>query len=128
MVRNSGSDFLVAGGPTKTWFVGNSLVTITTSTARESLCKFCLSNRPKYDSIAGTTGSSAPRSLSDYLSACTCQASSWAEIKIRRPAGNTGWMMHLQNRPHPLSLTHPSAHKIPENEISLFVHQLAAVL
>lgn len=48
-----------------------------------------------------------------------CWHSSWAEIKIRRPAGNTGWMMSLQNRPHPLSLTHPSSLGIPESELSL---------
>ncbi len=65
------------------------------------------------------SGYSAPSSLSDYLGVCTCQNTSWGEIKIRRPAGNTGWMMHLQNRPHPLSLTHPAANSIPQSNISL---------
>ena len=48
-----------------------------------------------------------------------CWHSGWAEIKIRRPSGNTGWMMSLQNRPHPLSLTHPSSLSIPESELGL---------
>ena len=50
---------------------------------------------------------------------CSCRSSGWAEIKIRRPTGNVGWMMHLQNRPHPLSLTHPSVHSIPCSEVGL---------
>lgn len=29
---------------------------------------------------------------------CSCWCSSWAEILIRRPTGNTSWMMKIQNR------------------------------
>ena len=52
-------------------------------------------------------------------SLCSCFCGRWAEIKIRRPSGNIGWMMQLQNRPYPLSLTHPSTHGIPESELGL---------
>lgn len=128
--RSSGSDFLVAGGPTKTWVVGNSLVTITTSTMiGEGLCKRCSSNR-----MGDCKGGMPLQSVNDlssiyhgtteFMGVCSCRSSGWAEIKIRRPSGNTGWMMHLQNRPHPLSLTHPSAHSIPDSEIGLLAASL----
>lgn len=122
--RSSSSDFLVAGGPTKTWIVGNSLVTITTSTMGEGLCKRCSLNRMgdgKDDASLHSIGdvSSAYRGTGELTGVCSCRSSGWAEIKIRRPSGNTGWMMHLQNRPHPLSLMQPSAHSIPDSDIGL---------
>jgi len=35
-------------------------------------------------------------------------------------------MMHLQNRPHPLSVTHPSAHTVAQSEMSLLSASLPA--
>ena len=49
----------------------------------------------------------------------SCWHSCWAEIKIRRSSGNTAWMMRLENRPFPLSVTHPSSLAIPESELGL---------
>lgn len=103
----------MSGGPTKTWIVGNSLVTITTSGKLtgdgKGTCKRCVLNEDP-DSTS---------SPDDMALGTTCWHSGWAEIKIRRPSGNTGWMMNLQNRPHPLSLTHPSSLGIPESELGL---------
>ena len=55
----------------------------------------------------------------------TCWHSGWAEIRVRRSSGNTGWMMRLQNRPHPLSMTHPSSHGIPETELGLLATSIS---
>lgn len=116
--RSSGSEYLVSGGPTKTWIIGNSLVTITTSgKLGDGTCKRCALNRTEddlqdYFNLGQDTGEAPPLFSG-------CWHSGWAEIRIRRPAGNTGWMMRLQNRPHPLSLTHPSTHGIPESELGL---------
>ncbi len=54
-----------------------------------------------------------------------CWHSGWAEIRVRRSSGNTGWMMYLQNRLQPLSLTHPSTHGIPESELSLLATSIS---
>lgn len=109
-VRSAESDFLVSGGPTKTWIVGNSLVTITTSGKltgdANGSCKRCA----LYED-AGL--------FSSTILGTGCWHGGWAEIKIRRPSGNTGWMMSLQNGLHPLSLTHPSSLGIPESELVL---------
>ena len=29
---------------------------------------------------------------------CSCWSWGWAEVKVRRPSGSTGWMVELQNR------------------------------
>ncbi|KAG1709737.1 Tuberin [Nymphon striatum] len=31
---------------------------------------------------------------------CSCWCQGWAEVKIRRPTGNTSWMMRIQNEPY----------------------------
>ena len=104
--RSSGAEFLVAGGPSKTWIVANSLVTITTSGqggGRSGTCMRCASTRnqphppievPPPDSLS----SPAPQ-------LCSCWCRGWAEINIRRPSGNISWLMRVQNRLQPL---HPS--------------------
>ena len=120
--RSSGSNFLISGGPSKTWIIGNSLVTITTSRTGggsvNGVCKRCVLNKkgdvPVGVSPLRTNGSNMVDQMSEF---CDCWRSGWAEIKIRRPSGNTGWMMRLENRPHPLSLTHPSTYSVPESEL-----------
>ena len=111
--RSSGAEFLVAGGPTKTWIVANSLVTITTSGqggGRSGTCARCASNRKitPYPTPLSSTfedpfsrlyGNSSPPQL------CSCWCRGWAEITIRRPTGNISWLMRVQNRLQPL---HPT--------------------
>ena len=114
--RSSGADFLLSGGPSKTWVVANSLVTITTSGqggGRTGICKRCAALR---------TNLSEPEVFpsevrSDTLCSCWCKG--WAEIKIRRPTGNISWLMRLQNRLHPLSLTNPASLSVPESDLGL---------
>ena len=105
--RSSGAEFLVAGGPTKTWIVANSLVTITTSGqggGRSGTCARCASNRK-------TTGPHPPPLLlsafedSSPPQLCSCWCRGWAEITIRRPTGNISWLMRVQNRLQPLQPT-----------------------
>lgn len=102
--RTSGAEVLVAGGPSKTWIVANSLVTITTSGqggGRSGSCWRCASNR-------STPHPSVDAPPPDKLSPpqlCSCWCRGWAEITIRRPSGNISWLMRVQNRLHPL---HPS--------------------
>lgn len=146
LYRSSGSEFLVAGGPTKTWIVGNSLVTITTSgklvDGESGVCKRCalkgvgphseleaggsstaLGHSPGSTYKALLQTSSSPSSSTSSSSSSSflgsCWHSGWAEIKIRRSSGNTAWMMQLENRPHPLSLTHPSHLGMLESEVGL---------
>ena len=103
--RSSGAEFLVAGGPSKTWIVANSLVTITTSGqggGRSGTCARCASNRsmphtPIEDPLLH--GNSSPPQL------CSCWCRGWAEITIRRPSGNISWLMRVQNRLQPLQPT-----------------------
>lgn len=105
--RSSGAEFLVAGGPTKTWIVANSLVTITTSGqggGRSGMCARCASNRK-------TAAPHPPSTVEDPLylhgnssspQLCSCWCRGWAEITIRRPTGNISWLMRVQNRLQPL--------------------------
>ena len=122
--RSSGSNFLVSGGPSKTWIVGSSLVTITTSRLGNDLnesCKTCAIHYPKEspNKLSNFNDRKAARTNDDMSLVCSCWRSGWAEIKIRRPSGNTGWMMQLQNQPRPLSLTHPSSHGLRESDLGL---------
>lgn len=116
----------MSGGPSKTWIMGNSLVTITTSGKltddSTGVCLRCAANRVEPDTT--DTGIDSTTSLDEMASAYSCWHGGWAEIKIRRPSGNTAWMMRLQNRPHPLSLTHPSLLGIPESELGLLAASL----
>ena len=111
--RSSGAELLVAGGPTKTWIVANSLVTITTSGqggGRSGTCARCASNRK-------TTTPHPPSTVEDPLylhgnssspQLCSCWCRGWAEITIRRPTGTISWLMRVQNRLqslHPMTST-----------------------
>ena len=113
--RSSGAEFLVAGGPTKTWIVANSLVTITTSGqggGRSASCARCASNRK---TTTPHPQPPLPSTVEDPLylhenssppQLCSCWCRGWAEITIRRPTGNISWLMRVQNRLQPL---HPMA-------------------
>uniref|UniRef100_A0A670JMQ2 Tuberin n=1 Tax=Podarcis muralis TaxID=64176 RepID=A0A670JMQ2_PODMU len=162
--RSPVGEFLLAGGRTKTWLVGNKLVTITTSvgTGTRSLLGLDLSETQnstgassdhtlqvrqtkeapaKLESQAGpqvvrtrnrvrsmsgghalrvgaldtsTSHFSATRSekaapgplqkekanLAAYVPLLT---QGWAEILVRRPTGNTSWLMSLENSLSPFS-------------------------
>lgn len=69
--RIPAADFLLrGGGQTKTWVVGNNVITITTSA--------CMDN---HDSKS-----------------CACFCSDWAEITIRKPSSKVSWLMKFENQ------------------------------
>ncbi|XP_068103396.1 tuberin [Hyperolius riggenbachi] len=157
--RSPVSEFLLDGGRSKTWLVGNKLVTVTTSVGRGT--RFLLgleTGDPKDDGTeylifnmggknplkievqskkpasippprfrvrsmsgghalrGGKDGKSSPGSrskgirrpqvkkekatLADFVPVMT---QGWAEILIRRPTGNTSWVMCLENPLSPFS-------------------------
>lgn len=106
----------MAGGPSKTWIVANSLVTITTSDQsgeRISSCWRCASNR---STSHPSVGAPPPdKLLSSQL--CSCWRRGWAEITIRRPSGNISWLMRVQNRLHPLQPSQPG--QWPDTQLGL---------
>uniref|UniRef100_A0A8C5UIP5 Tuberin n=1 Tax=Malurus cyaneus samueli TaxID=2593467 RepID=A0A8C5UIP5_9PASS len=188
--RSPVGEFLLAGGRTKTWLVGNKLVTITTSvgTGTRSLLgldsgdfqsppesssdpalqvrqtkeapaklesqpgqQVCRSSRNRVRSMSGghalrvgaldssashfpsgstsqgTQGPPAPQtaspapqtalqkekaSLAAYVPLLT---QGWAEILVRRPTGNTSWLMSLEN---PLSPFSSDINNMPLQELS----------
>lgn len=134
MCRTSGAEFLMSGGHSKTWLVGNSLVTVTTSGpggGRDGICRRCAAIRASVqpDSLAeasllhrdgergGERGRERGRGRGGTMEGggggdgrpmlCSCWCRGWAEIKIRRPTGNISWLMRLQNRLVPLSAGYP---------------------
>uniref|UniRef100_A0A673WJB4 TSC complex subunit 2 n=1 Tax=Salmo trutta TaxID=8032 RepID=A0A673WJB4_SALTR len=144
--RSPIAEFLLAGGRSMTWLVGNKLITITTSGGVRSqallgmdmaerlggggemtslsplvspseggeLCGVPLSppsssSGPCLDGLGPPSPSPcAPTkdplkdkpSLAEFLPILT---QGWAEIFIRRPSGNTSWLMCLENPPSPFS-------------------------
>ncbi|XP_068279394.1 tuberin isoform X1 [Nyctibius grandis] len=184
--RSPVGEFLLAGGRTKTWLVGNKLVTITTSvgTGTRSLLgldfgelqsstesssdpilqvrqtkeapaklesqagqQVCRSSRNRVRSMSGghalrvgaldssasqgTQSPPAPASRSEktnpapqtplqkekanlaaYVPLLT---QGWAEILVRRPTGNTSWLMSLEN---PLSPFSSDINNMPLQELS----------
>ena len=85
--RSSGADFLFSHGPCKTWALGNYLVTVTTTGeagGSPDSCPHCMSERNSGVSMA-TCG------------LCSCWSWGWAEVKVRRPSGNTAWVVRLEN-------------------------------
>uniref|UniRef100_A0A8C2IKT0 Tuberin n=1 Tax=Cyprinus carpio TaxID=7962 RepID=A0A8C2IKT0_CYPCA len=162
--RSPVAEFLLSGGPSMTWLVGNKLVTITTSggSRTQALLGLDMAERPgggemtrsdpslhtrqtkeapaKLESQSGqqigTSTRTRVRSISGghALRAGPAQSLSplvaspegeysgplpppgpplaefvpmltqgWAEIFIRRPSGNTSWLMCLENPPSPFS-------------------------
>uniref|UniRef100_A0A672NEM5 TSC complex subunit 2 n=1 Tax=Sinocyclocheilus grahami TaxID=75366 RepID=A0A672NEM5_SINGR len=144
--RSPIAEFLLSGGPSMTWLVGNKLVTITTSggSRTQALLGLDMAERPggggemtslsplvaspegEYSGPLPPPGpplevlgsqrgveehpapsasqSSAPlkdkSSLAEFVPMLT---QGWAEIFIRRPSGNTSWLMCLENPPSPFS-------------------------
>ncbi|NXD82252.1 TSC2 protein, partial [Halcyon senegalensis] len=192
--RSPVGEFLLAGGRTKTWLVGNKLVTITTSvgTGTRSLLgldsvelqnstesssdpvlqvrqtkeapaklesqagqQVCRSSRNRVRSMSGghalrvgaldsstshfpsgsasqgTQGPPAPASRSEKTNAAPqtplqkekanlaayvpLLTQGWAEILVRRPTGNTSWLMSLEN---PLSPFSSDINNMPLQELS----------
>ncbi|XP_074867240.1 tuberin isoform X8 [Carettochelys insculpta] len=184
--RSPVGEFLLAGGRTKTWLVGNKLVTITTSVGagtrsllgldsgqlqsntesssgpvsqvrqtKEAPAKLesqagqqvCRGSRNRVRSMSGghalrvgaldgsssqglrSPSASAPRpekvtpgahtplqkektNLAAYVPLLT---QGWAEILVRRPTGNTSWLMSLEN---PLSPFSSDINNMPLQELS----------
>ncbi|XP_045676804.1 tuberin isoform X4 [Phyllostomus hastatus] len=172
--RSPVGEFLLAGGRTKTWLVGNKLITVTTSvgTGTRSLLgldsgelqgspelssdlsmhmrqtkeapaklesqtgqQVCLGARDRVRSMSGgptlpgpqTTPASKPEkasastqlpvqkektNLAAYVPLLT---QGWAEILVRRPTGNTSWLMSLEN---PLSPFSSDINNMPLQELS----------
>uniref|UniRef100_A0A8D3EAK6 Tuberin n=1 Tax=Scophthalmus maximus TaxID=52904 RepID=A0A8D3EAK6_SCOMX len=141
--RSPIAEFLLAGGRSMTWLVGNKLVTITTSggVRTQALLGLDMAERlggggemtrsdpslhtritkeapAKLESQSSQQHNRATRirvrsilsplvspsednpSLADFVPILT---QGWAEIFIRRPSGNTSWLMCLENPPSPFS-------------------------
>ncbi len=113
--RSPGADFLVGNGPSKTWLLGNSLVTITTSGTgggSNGVCPRCKvlqrSLQPNPDVLLASNESFLPTSRRMSISSeggtetgpplCSCWCRGWSEIKVRRPTGNVAWLMRVQNK------------------------------
>ncbi|XP_066432658.1 tuberin isoform X2 [Eleutherodactylus coqui] len=174
--RSPVGEFLLDGGRTKTWLVGNKLVTVTTSVGRgtRSLLGLDTGEVPKEgdadvstsmqtefkeaskieqtlrkqgmqtprhrvrsmsgghglragseggtrSSPGGTPGSKTTRrvqvkkekaTLADFVPVLT---QGWAEILVRRPTGNTSWLMSIEN---PLSPFSSDINNMPLQELS----------
>uniref|UniRef100_A0A3P9MT67 Tuberin n=1 Tax=Poecilia reticulata TaxID=8081 RepID=A0A3P9MT67_POERE len=129
--RSPIAEFLLAGGRSMTWLVGNKLVTITTSggVRTQALLGMDMSESDpslhtrmtkeapaKLESQSSqqqsrTTRTRVRSSLSPLVSPSEGDLAEfvpmltqgWAEIFIRRPSGNTSWLMCLENPPSPFS-------------------------
>uniref|UniRef100_A0A6Q2XFU6 Tuberin n=1 Tax=Esox lucius TaxID=8010 RepID=A0A6Q2XFU6_ESOLU len=153
--RSPIAEFLLAGGRSMTWLVGNKLITITTSggVRTQGLLGVDMAERlgggemtslsplvspseggelgasPPSSSYGGCLDSLGPPSsspcatpkdllkdrpsLAEFLPMLT---QGWAEIFIRRPSGNTSWLMCLENPPSPFS---SELGNMPLQELSL---------
>ncbi|XP_073414500.1 tuberin isoform X5 [Dendrobates tinctorius] len=170
--RSPVGEFLLDGGRTKTWLVGNKLVTVTTSVGRgtryllgldtgevpkegdgdaslympaevpkiefQVIKRSLQTQRHRVRSMSGGHGLRAgsdggslsspgaradksPRrvhikrekpTLADFVPVLT---QGWAEILVRRPTGNTSWLMSLEN---PLSPFSSDINNMPLQELS----------
>lgn len=121
-IRSPGADFLVGDGLSKTWLIGNSLVTITTSGTGGGtigVCPRCKaikrSLQPNPDVLLAGNKSYLPTSRrmsaveEDIATLCSCWCRGWAEIKVRRPTGNVAWLMRVQNKLDILATPQPTA-------------------
>ena len=115
-LRSPGADFLVGNGPSKTWLLGNSLVTITTSGTgggSSGECPRCkilqrslqpnpdvllASNESYLSTFRRMSMSSDQGELETTPPLCSCWCRGWCEIKVRRPTGNVAWLMRVQNK------------------------------
>ncbi|XP_075686669.1 tuberin isoform X2 [Rhinoderma darwinii] len=173
--RSPVGEFLLDGGRTKTWLVGNKLVTVTTSVGRGTRSLLGLDTgdvpkegdgefstpmqteakeAPKIEPLSRKPGMQTPRhrvrsmsgghglragseglspggagsradkiprripvkkekaTLADFVPVLT---QGWAEILVRRPTGNTSWLMSLEN---PLSPFSSDINNMPLQELS----------
>lgn len=116
---------MVGNGPSKTWLLGNSLVTITTSGTgggSYGVCPKCKvlqrSLQPNPDVLLASNESFLPTFRRLSLSSegdqettpplCSCWCRGWSEIKVRRPTGNVAWLMRVQNKLDILATAQPS--------------------
>ncbi|XP_056391557.1 tuberin isoform X4 [Hyla sarda] len=173
--RSPVGEFLLDGGRTKTWLVGNKLITVTTSVGRgtrsllgldtgeapkEGDAEFSPSMQPEVKEapkiehhvrkqgmqprhrVRSMSGGHGLRAGSEGLSLSTPPGSradktprripvkkekatladfvpvltqGWAEILVRRPTGNTSWLMSLEN---PLSPFSSDINNMPLQELS----------
>ena len=98
--RSPGADFLVSGGPSKTWALSNYLVTVTTTGeagGKPGRCAQCMSELRRDHTPSATPTREDLYNLSSS-GLCSCWGWGWAEVKVRRPSGSTAWMMCLENR------------------------------
>ncbi|KAM5152339.1 tuberin [Mantella aurantiaca] len=173
--RSPVGEFLLDGGRTKTWLVGNKLITVTTSVGRGTRSLLGLDTgeapkegeseysspmqseltkeaQPKMELQARKSGMQKPRhrvrsmsgghglragsdgtggaagyrdkiprrpqakkekaTLADFVPVLT---QGWAEVLVRRPTGNTSWLMSLEN---PLSPFSSDINNMPLQELS----------
>ena len=100
-------------GSSKTWLVGRSLVTITTSGTgggELGVCGRCRAIRrslqPDVDATLTSNEAYLTKRRASLVgpeepvppSLCSCWCRGWAEIKVRRPTGNVAWLMRVQNK------------------------------
>ena len=120
--RGPVAEQLLSQGTSRSWLVGNTIVTITVSgCAQESgktgLCDACQSScqpteqRRRHTSEqssrvrrAGGSGGEPPQPLvagggeeKDRVLVCGCWCTGWCEVKVRRPSGVTSWVARVQN-------------------------------
>uniref|UniRef100_A0A1X7VTP7 Rap-GAP domain-containing protein n=1 Tax=Amphimedon queenslandica TaxID=400682 RepID=A0A1X7VTP7_AMPQE len=124
--RSPAADFLVGLGPSKTWLLGNALVTITASGSgggAPGVCQRCqtirrslkpdpdilLASNESYDPAPSLSHDPSLEEAAPPTTLCSCWCRGWAEIKIRRPTGNVSWLMRIQNKMDILATPQPSA-------------------
>ncbi|XP_073755780.1 tuberin isoform X6 [Callorhinus ursinus] len=118
--RSPVGEFLLAGGRTKTWLVGNKLVTVTTSvgTGTRSLLGLDsgeLQGGPESSSDPGAhvrQTKEAPAKLESQAGQQVCRG---ARDRVRSMSGNTSWLMSLEN---PLSPFSSDINNMPLQELS----------
>lgn len=107
----------MGNGPSKTWLLGSSLVTITTSGTgggSVGVCSRCQvlqkSLQPNPDVLLESNKSFVTNFRRMSLSTddvdndqttptpCSCWCRGWCEVKVRRPTGNVAWLMRVQNK------------------------------
>lgn len=98
----------MSGGPSKTWVLSNYLVTVTTTGEAGGEPGRCAQCMAELRSSSGTRSHASSMtddtSLYNIATAtgrsllCSCWCWGWAEVKVRRPSGNTAWMLRLENR------------------------------
>ena len=112
-------DMLFKSKITKTWIVGNTLITISTSKScdgtSEDECQRCRmvqailgeksldSSSPDNSNEFGTidSGSSQSKRLKNILTpSCNCWCRDWAFLEVRSPTGNSSIVLRIQNKCH----------------------------